>query len=87
MKPNTRDAMAILIAQIKAAFPFDMPDAQLCAGKCLGCSKKLLEYLSAEIDGWHDKLACGETPTLRELSSLAKRSKKIYQVLARNELV
>ena len=43
MKPDRHTAMCILIKQVRDDFPFTLPEAQICAGKCVGCAKKLLE--------------------------------------------
>lgn len=48
-KPNTQIAMQTLINQIKETIPLNLEEAQLCQGQCLGCSKKMLEMLDAEI--------------------------------------
>jgi len=49
LKPNTRIAMQQLIAEINEVMPFGLSEAEICAGKCLGCPKKLLEYISSEV--------------------------------------
>ncbi|MCX4025290.1 hypothetical protein [Spartinivicinus marinus] len=86
-KPSTSVAMQDLINQIRSAIPFDTPESVLCAGTCHGCSKKLLEFLSRELDDWESQLQSGEIPTLGEIDRLAKTSKKIYRVLQKNRLV
>jgi hypothetical protein len=85
-KPDSTTAMRLLIAQVRDAVPFDMREAQVCAGTCDGCSLKLLEFLGNELDGWEARLDAGERPGLRDLSRLAKTSRKVYSVLARNGL-
>jgi hypothetical protein len=87
MKPNTQDAMRQLIQQIKQAMPFDLPESQICSGICIGCAKKLLEYLTIELDTWEARLDAGEVPTLGDVEKLAKSSKKIYRVMQLNKLV
>jgi len=87
MKPAPITAMENLIGQIKAAMPFGMPEAELCSGECIGCPKKLLEYLDTEVEYWESKLTDGEQPTLGDISRLAKCSKKIYAALGKNKLV
>ena len=79
--------MEELIYQIKAAIPFGMPEAEICARDCSGCSKKLMEYLGTEIEFWESELANGEKPTLADIDRLAKSSKKIYIALKKNKLV
>jgi len=87
MKPRTPVAMRELIAQIKQAIPFDMPEARMCEGVCKGCSMKLLEYLEMEIETWEYRLDQGDIPNFGDLKRLAKSSKKIYKVLEINGLV
>jgi hypothetical protein len=87
MKPDTATAMRTLIAQVRAAIPFDAPEAQTCLGTCDGCSQKLLEYLGGELSDWERRLAAGERPSLGDVSRLAKTSHKVHAVLARNGLV
>lgn len=86
-KPDSTTAMRRLIVQVRDAIPFDMPEAQVCSGTCDGCSLKLLEFLGNELDGWEARLDAGERPGFKELSRLAKTSRKVYSVLARNGLV
>jgi len=87
MKPDTRTAMRQLMAQVRAAIPFDAPAAQVCTGTCAGCSMKLLEFLGTELQAWEYRLDAGEKPTLGDLSRLARTSRKVYAVLERNGLV
>jgi hypothetical protein len=78
--------MRTLMAQVRNAVPFDMPEAQVCAGTCDGCSLRLLEFLGNALDGWEARLDAGERPGLRDLSGPANTSRKVYSVLARNGL-
>jgi hypothetical protein len=87
MKPNTKTAMALLLNQIEETFPFDKPEVEICAGKCIGCPKKVLEYLSTEVDHWQAQLNDNETPLLGDISRLALIGKKAHRSLARNNLV
>jgi hypothetical protein len=87
VKPDTRTAMRGLIAEVRAAMPFGLPEAERCTGACDGCSQKLLDYLEGELLAWEQRLAGGTKPTLADLSRLAKTSKQIYAVLQRNGLV
>ena len=87
MKPDPATALRQLIADIRARFPFERPEAQVCAGPCQGCSLKLLEYLESELVGWEDRLASGERVGLAELSSLMRTSRKIARVLEKAELM
>ena len=85
-KPSTTDAMRDLIAQVRAAIPFDMPEAQVCADECRSCSMKLLEFMAAELDDWEARLDAGEKPGLAELSRLARTARKVHRALEKNGL-
>lgn len=76
-----------LIAQARAALPFDAPEAQICAGDCDGCALKLLDYLDGELLDWEQRLATGDKPSFGDLSRLAKISRKVYTVVERNGLI
>ena len=67
--------------------PFDLPEANLCSGKCNGCSQKLLDYLDTELEDWEYRLDAGETPDFGDINKIAKTSKKIYRVMKKNGLV
>ena len=89
MKPDTRTAMQSLINEVRQKIPFDTPEAVMCAddSSCQGCSLKLLEYLSMELDNWQQKLDEGEVPNFADLHKLGKSSKAVYKVLQKNGLV
>lgn len=87
-KPDTSSAIAALVEQIRAHIPFDeLDEARVCSGECVGCAKKLLEYLEQEVIHWEYSLARGETPNLGDINKLARSAKKIHQVLRLNNLV
>lgn len=79
--------MQELIQQVRTAMPFDFPEANLCSGKCNGCSQKLLDYLDSELEDWEYRLKDDEVPDFGEIQRIAKTSKKIYKILDRNGLV
>ncbi|MDT3275390.1 hypothetical protein Q4Q54_18205 [Shewanella sp. SP2S2-4] len=83
-KPNTQIAMQSLINQIKATIPLNLEEAQLCQGQCLGCSKKMLEMLDAEISYWQYSDAI---PSLKDLKNLEKIAQRTYKILKRNQLL
>ncbi len=85
--PDTRTAMRKLLNEVRTAIPFDTSEEELCAHGCKGCSVKLLEFLSQELESWEYRLAQGDVPNFGELNQLAKSSRKIYNVLKRNGLV
>jgi len=87
MKPDTTTAMTLLLKQINETFPFAKPEAEICAGKCVGCPKKVLEYISMEMDYYQGQLDAKETPLLGDVSRLALIAKKSHRSLKRNNLV
>jgi hypothetical protein len=84
VKPKTPVAMQQLIQQVRETLPFGMPESQLCADECKGCSLKLLEFLDLELMDWEDRLEKGEVPSLGDVQRMAKISLKIRAVLERN---
>jgi len=86
MKPNTSTAMKLLIEQIQNALPFEKSEHEICAGKCVGCPKKMLEYMGSELDHYQCQLANEATPTLGEINDLARIAKKVHRNMARNNL-
>ncbi|WP_299794432.1 hypothetical protein [uncultured Shewanella sp.] len=87
MKPDTTQAMYILIEQIKQALPFGMPEHEICAGVCVGCPKKLMEYISSEVEYWECKLENHEKPSLLDLSDLARIGTKVHRSMKKNKLI
>jgi len=87
LKPNTRIAMQQLIAEINEVMPFGLSEAEICAGKCLGCPKKLLEYISSEVAYYQSQLDNGVLTSLADISNLARIATKVRRSLARNGLI
>jgi len=87
MKPKPSTAMSQLIKQVRHEFPFTLPEAQICAGKCHGCPKKLLEIADTELADWESRLENKEQPLLGDISRLAKLCKNIRRGLVRNNLL
>ncbi|RRJ83974.1 hypothetical protein [Aestuariirhabdus litorea] len=79
--------MRALIDEIRRQIPFGLSEAEICSGTCRGCSKKLLDYLDRELEEWEIRLNQGEIPNLGDLRSLAQRSRKIHNALARSQLL
>lgn len=88
MKPDRKTAMRILIKQVRDDFPFSMPEAQICAGKCVGCPKKLLELVDTELSDWEYRLGSDvdEMPTFADIRCLAKLCTNVRRGLVRNGL-
>ena len=87
MKPNTQQAMKQLIGQIREAIPLDMPEAQMCSESCRICSKKLLDYLSSELEEWDYRLEQGDIPNFGDLQKLERSGRKIYSILKKDGLI
>lgn len=85
MKPDTRTAMQHLLDEIRIALPLEADQAQLCEGTCIGCPKKLTEYMDSEVEQWQATLDQGGKPSLADLNALGKTAKKIHTSLWRNE--
>ncbi|TCS38785.1 hypothetical protein BCF53_11559 [Reinekea marinisedimentorum] len=80
--------MLSLIGQIRSHIPFDeMNEARVCGGLCMGCPKKLLEYLEQEVEWWEGSVNAGDEPSLGDVEKLARSSKKIYKVLQKNQVL
>ena len=73
--------------QIREVMPFGLSEAEICSGECIGCAKKLLEFLDQELEEWSTRLNHGEIPRLGDITKLAKTAAKIHRVLIRNNLV
>ena len=87
MKPKTPVAMKQLISEIRQTLPFGLPESQLCADECKGCSLKLLEFLDIELSEWEERLQQGGVPSLGDIHHVARVSKKIHRVLDRNGIL
>ncbi|MGB5444893.1 MAG: hypothetical protein WBM99_05225 [Psychromonas sp.] len=79
--------MLNIILLVRADFPFDNPNIQICGDTCVGCPKKLLEIVEIEIMHWESVLKRGETPNLGDISRFAKLCKNVRRGLLRNGLV
>lgn len=86
-KPDRKTAMQNIITLVRADFPFDAPDAQICAETCVGCPKKLLELTEIEIIHWESEMANGESPTFDEIYHFAKLCKNIRRGLVRSGII
>ena len=84
MKPKTPVAMQQLIQQVRETLPFGLPQGDVCADECKGCSLKLLDYLDLELIDWENRLQQGDVPGLGDIQRVAKISRRIYKVLDRN---
>lgn len=78
--------MQQLISQIRVEIPLDIPEATLCRGPCIGCSKKLMEFLDQELESQQQDLDQGEVPTLGQIHKLARLAEKVHKVLVKNGL-
>jgi hypothetical protein len=87
MKPDTSQAMRLLIDQIREALPLHLIAEDICRDECKNCSIKLIEYISSEIDGWEYRLQQDEVPNFGDLEKLANSGKKIHRALEKNGLI
>ena len=87
MKPDRQTAMYHLISEARRTFPFAVPEAEICAGKCVGCPKKLLEIADTELSHWQGELDKGYVPDFGEIAKLAKLCKNLHRGLKKNRLV
>ncbi|EAR07360.1 hypothetical protein MED297_07721 [Reinekea sp. MED297] len=86
--PRTSIALKELTQTIRLRIPFDeLDDARVCSGLCIGCPKKLLEYLEQEVEYWEGEITRGETPTLGDVKRLARSATKIEKVLVKNQVL
>ena len=86
-KPDTTEAMRHLIDQVRTALPLHISPLDVCADECRGCSIKLIEYITMELETWEYRLNDGDIPNFGDLNKLARSSKKIYGVLTKNGLI
>lgn len=84
MKPDRPTAMHNLLNQIENALPLGLPETELCAGTCVGCPKKLNEFMLGEMDFWRDAMARGDVPSLGDIKRLARSAQKIHHVFSKN---
>ncbi|WP_282109878.1 hypothetical protein [Shewanella algicola] len=87
-KPDRMTAMKQLISQVKVSFPLDQPDIFRCGpnNTCVGCPKKLLDLVDAEINYWEAAMAQGVTPSLGDISRFAKMCTNVNRGLKRNNI-
>lgn len=83
-KPDVNTAMKQLIETIRANIPLNLDEAQMCQGRCLGCSKKMIEMLDTDLCYWE---ASQDTPGLVDLNELATLGKRTHKILKRNKLL
>ncbi len=76
-----------LITRVQDEVLCKVDSEKLCTGTCIGCPKKLLEYLSFEAESWEHRLNDGDVPNFGEVKSFAKTSSKIYRALELNGLI
>jgi len=86
-KPNSRIALQQIINQINTVMPFGLSEAEICAGKCIGCPKKLTEFMSMEVDYWQSQLDNNEPILLGDVSRLANIGAKVFKGLKKNGLI
>lgn len=83
-KPDRKTTILNIIQQVRAQFPFDDVNVQICGDSCIGCPKKLLELVESEINHWEYVVAKGNLPNMSEIDYFAKLCKNIRRSLVRN---
>lgn len=73
--------------EARRRFPFHRPTADLCAGPCTGCPKKLLELAELLLTEWEQKLSTHYRPSLGEVQKLARQLTKLARAFERNQLL
>lgn len=88
-KPDRITAMQQIIDAVKGEFPLYDEKTFKCGtdNECIGCPKKLMEIVDAEISYWQYQLDRGLAPTFDELSRFGKMCKNIRRSLVRNGLI
>ncbi|MDD9174764.1 MULTISPECIES: hypothetical protein [Aliivibrio] len=86
-KPDLKTAMRNIIELVKADFPFDAPEAQICGDTCVGCPRKLIELVESELLYWESYIERGETPNFSEIDKFAKLCKNVRRGLVRNGIL
>lgn len=86
-KPDRKTAMLNIIELVKADFPFDAAEAQICGDTCVGCPRKLIELVEGELLYWESYVERGEIPNFSEIASFAKLCKNVRRGLVRNGIL
>lgn len=86
-KPDRKTAMLNIIELVKADFPFDAPEAQICGDTCVGCPRKLIELVEGELLYWESYVERGGIPNFSEIASFAKLCKNVRRGLVRNGIL
>lgn len=86
MKPDVQMAMRRFIAQVRAAIPFDPPEAQVRMGTYDGCSVKLLDSPDTHLRDREARLDADERPGPADPSRFASSGRKLDAVLQTNGL-
>ena len=86
-KPDRKTAMLNIIELVRDDFPFNAPESQVCGDTCVGCPKKLLALVEAEIEYWESSLEQGELPNLTEVARFGKLCKNVRRSLVRSGVV
>jgi len=76
MKPDTLTAMKLLITRTRESIPLGTPEAQICSESCRICSKKLLDYLSNQLEEWDYRLEQGDIPSFGDLQKPERSGKR-----------
>lgn len=86
-KPDRKTAMHNIITAVRADFPFDAPEAQICGDTCVGCPRKLIELVESDVLYWEAQLQRNELPNMTEIRQFGKLCKNVRRSLVRNGLI
>lgn len=86
-KPTPREAMCRLLTAMREQLPLYAPEASLCQKSCVGCPKKLMQYIEGEYEYWQQEVDSGGDILLGDINRLARSSRKIQAVLTKNGII
>lgn len=81
---DTKIQMFAVIAEARRVFPFNVPVACHCEGRCDECLFKLLELLEIDLDNWNDRLKRGEIPRSIDIQVLEGYCRDVAEVLIKD---
>ncbi|ABI70430.1 hypothetical protein ACRN9Z_08010 [Shewanella frigidimarina] len=87
-KPDRVSAMKQLLDQVKTSLPLDQPGIFSCGptNNCVGCPKKLLDLVDAEMNYWDAAIAQGVIPSFGDISRFGKLCRNVSRGLQRNDI-
>lgn len=88
-KPGRTEAMQLIIDEAKTTFPLYEEETFVCGteGNCIGCPKKLMELIDADLSYWENALKRGVIPQFDEIRRFGKLCKNVKRGLVRNHIL